>query len=332
MSRFCVTPIIGLALVSVLFADERPVASRKRPHVPLPTVVPTPVDNPTTPEKVALGRRLFFDPRLSAENTMSCATCHQPERAFGDGLPRARSGERTLARNTPTVLNVAWLPSYFWDGRTETLEAQSLGPIQSPEEMNQDLAGLEQELAAVPDYVRQFQAAFGSGVSRDAIAKALAAYQRTLVAADSPFDRFLAGDRQALTPEARRGYELFLGDAGCVRCHHGPLLTDGKFHRLGIGRTDLGRAAVTGKSDDRYRFRTPPLRNIADTAPYMHDGSLKTLDDVVQFYYRGVPARGPENLPLDVSALQDQSFSDMPAIVAFLRSLSGRLPADPGAK
>ena len=157
-----------------------------------------------------------------------------------------------------------------------------------------------------------------------AIARALAAYQRTLITPDSPFYRYLAGDTDALSWAAKEGLALFRGDAGCIRCHDGPMLTDGKFHRLGVGGAeDLGRGGVTGVEEDRYRFRTPPLRNIAETGPYMHDGSLETLFDVVEFYYRRVPRRGPEGLPLDVEPLMGQSYSEIDLIVEFLRSLSG---------
>ena len=173
------------------------------------------------------------------------------------------------------------LATLFWDGRASSLEEQALVPIQSPVEMNQDLDELEAELAAIPGYVDKFKQVFGTKPNAAGIAKALAALQRTLLTEPSPFDRFLEGDKDALSPKAREGLELFRGEAGCVRCHNGPLLSDGQYYRLGVSYKDLGRAKVTGKREDRYRFRTPSLRNVAETGPYMHDGSQETLEDVV---------------------------------------------------
>jgi cytochrome c peroxidase len=258
---------------------------------------------------------------------MSCATCHLPEKAFGDGLAQAKGhGGKQLARNSQTVWNVGFYSSYFWDGRATTLEAQALIPIQSPDEMNQNLDEVEHELNSIPGYVAQFQRVFHTQATRDGIAMALAAFQRTLVTKPSPLDRYLHGDKQALSEEAQRGLELFVGDAGCVRCHHGPLLSDGKNYRIGVSFRDAGRAAATGQKEDTAKFRTPSLRNVAETGPYMHDGSLETLFDVVFFYFRGVPSEAPDDLKLDIEPLQGQTVSDISAIVAFLESLTGEAP------
>lgn len=326
-----------LLSVTALVAQER-TAAPDRPKLSqtakskklqaLPTHAPAPADNPATPDKVELGKRLFFDTRLSGDDKTSCATCHQPQKAYGDGLALSPGiGGKPLTRNTPTCLNTGFLDAFFWDGRAGSLEEQALGPIQSPVEMNQDLDELENELAAIPDYVNRFHRVFDARPNRRDIAKALAAFQRTLVTEPSPFDRFLAGDRNAISAEARQGFELFTGDAGCVRCHHGPVLTDGKFYRLGVGYRDEGRAQVTGNREDRFRFRTPSLRNVAETGPYMHDGSLKTLDAVVTFYYRGIPTTAHDGLMPDAEPLAGQSFSEIPQIVAFLKTLTGRAPA-----
>ena len=295
--------------------------------VPLPRVVPAPRDNPTTPAKVTLGKQLFFDPRLSGDNTMSCATCHIPAQAFGDGvaLNRGHAGKR-LSRNTQSCLNVGFFTSFFWDGRAATLEAQALGPIQSPDEMHQDLQQLEVELRAVPDYAQQFQAVFQSPPDRQGIARALAAYQRTLVTGLSAYDRYLLGDDAALSADAKRGLALFQGEARCIECHHGPLLSDGKFYRLGGSQIDEGRAKVTGQREDRYRFRTPSLRNVAETGPYLHDGSLQTLDQVITFYYRGITRTSSDGLTSDAPDLSSQSLADIPFLVAFLNALSGSPP------
>jgi cytochrome c peroxidase len=295
--------------------------------VPLPRQIKAPKANPTTPMKVELGKKLFFDPRLSGDNRMSCATCHIPGKAYGDGLALSPgAGSKPLERNTQTCLNVGFFKSFFWDGRARSLEEQALGPIESKGEMNQDLDELEAELATIPGYVTEFEEVFGTKPNRDGIAKSLAAFQRTLVTESSPFDRFLAGDKDALSAEAKRGLELFRGDAGCIECHNGPLLSDGKFYRLGVSFKDEGRAKITGKKEDRYRFRTPSLRNIAETAPYMHDGSQKTLEEVVTFYFRSIPASGPDDLSLDTKALDFLSFSDIDPMVEFLKSLSGKAP------
>jgi cytochrome c peroxidase len=303
------------------FPAAEPKSQKDKPLAPLPREVPAPKDNPTTPEKVALGKQLFFDPRLSGDNTTSCASCHDPKKTFGDGLARAKGRNgKTLGRNAPSLLNVGFYSSYLWDGRTSTLEEQALAPIQSPDEMNQDLDELEKELNAVPGYVAQFQVVFGEKVTRQGIAKALAAFQRTLVAKPSPFDRYLAGEKDAISDTAKEGMRLFMGEAGCVQCHRGPLLSDGKFYRLGVAQRDKGRGAFTGKREDDEKFRTPSLRNVAQTGPYMHDGSQETLYDVVAYYYRNMPSG------LDVEPLLGQSFSEVSLLVDFLQSLTGETP------
>jgi cytochrome c peroxidase len=294
---------------------------------PLAGEVPAPKDNPTRVEKVALGKRLFFDPRLSGDNKMSCATCHVPDKGFADGLALSKGhGGKTLSRNTPGLLNVGHFSRLLWDGRGKSLEEQALLPIQSRDEMNQGLDELERELSLAPGYVEAFRQTFGTRVTRQAIAQSLAAFQRTLVTQPSAFDRYLSGERKALSESAQRGFELFVGDAGCVRCHRGPLLSDGEFYRLGVSLQDEGRAAVTKDAKDKGKFRTPSLRNVAQTGPYMHDGSLNSLEEVVVFYYRGVSTTQPDGLPLDVEPLSDRSFSEIADVVAFLESLTGESP------
>ena len=254
-----------LLAVSLGFAQEKSDSSKSNAPqaesesapeklVPLPRAVPAPKDNPTTPAKVELGKKLFFDPRLSGDNKMSCVTCHIPEKAYGDGLALSPGADgKPLARNTQTCLNVGFFNRFFWDGRAGSLEEQTLGPLQSSVEMNQNLDELEAELAVIPGYVTEFKNVFGTKPNRDGIAKALAAFQRTLVTEPSPFDRYLAGDKDALSDDAKQGLDLFQGEAGCIRCHHGPLLSDGKYYRIGVLSKDEGRAVVTGKKEDRYR-------------------------------------------------------------------------------
>ena len=290
---------------------------------PLPGKTPQPPDNPTTTAKVVLGKNLFFDPRLSGNNRVSCATCHVPNKAFADGqaFSIGVKGQK-LARNTPSILNLGFQKELFWDGRAKSLEEQALMPVKSPQEMNQPIEELILELKTIGEYRESFTRAFEDGINAVNVAKALAAYERSLISKPSPYDDYLNGDKKALSVSALRGLELFEGDAGCVRCHNGPLLSDGKFYRLGVGRGDVGRAVITGKREDAYRFRTPSLREVSRTAPYMHDGSKKTLYQVVEYYYRGVPTRGPEGLELDVEPLSDRSFTEIDDLVAFLRTLT----------
>jgi cytochrome c peroxidase len=315
-----------LLLPCVLLSQQKE-KEKSAALAPLPAAVPAPTDNPTTPAKVELGRQLFFDVRLSGNNRISCASCHEPGRAFTDGrtLSTGAAG-RALSRNTRSCLNAGFATSLLADGRAASLEEQALLPIQSPEEMNQPLDELEKELAQVPGYVTQFKAVFGKNPNRQDLARALAAFQRTLVSGPSAFDHFLSGEKDALSADALAGYELFRGEAGCIACHNGPLLSDGKFYRLGVSFRDEGRARVTGKKEDRYRILTPTLRNVAQTGPYMHNGSLKTLDDVVMFYYRGIPRRGRDGLAPEIESLQDRSFSEIPLLVAFLEALTGEVP------
>ncbi len=319
--------MVFMAQLALSSRDAARAEPRNKKFVPLPQVVPVRDDRTTTPETVSLGKQLFFDPRLSGDNAMSCASCHLPEKAWTDGLPQGKgNGGRELRRNTPTLLNVGFLSRLFWDGRAANLEEQALVPIQSCDEMNQNLDELEQELNAVPGYAAQFKTVFGSEATQAGIAQALAAFQRSLITEPAPFDRYLAGEKDALSYSAQRGFELFKGEADCARCHHGPLLSDERFYRLGASFGDAGLAAVSGNHDDKGKFRTPSLRNIAQTGPYMHDGSLATLTDVVTFYYRGVPTSTPDELPLDVQPLYGQSFSEISDLVSFLETLSGKAP------
>jgi cytochrome c peroxidase len=326
-------PAIGTVVVFALGTAAWPAATagdegaKDKPQAALPREPAAPKDNPTTPGKVALGKQLFFDPRLSGDDTMSCASCHLPGKAFGDGRPLAAGkGGKALTRNTPGLIDAGFYSTFTWDGRKKTLEEQALDPIESQAEMDQDLALLEKELNGIPGYVKQFQAVFGTAVTREGIARALSAFQRTLVSGASPFDRHLRGEKDALSEDAEEGMRLFMGEAGCAECHGGPLLSDEKFHRIGVSTGDRGRGAVTGKKEDDCRFRTPSLRNVALTGPYMHDGSIETLEEVVTFYYRRVPTSHPEGLPLDTQPLLGRSFSEIGPIVAFLKSLTGKAP------
>jgi cytochrome c peroxidase len=281
--------------------------------------VPIPEQNPQTPAKVELGKKLFFDRRLSGDGTMSCGTCHDPKQGYSDGLEISLNYPTTRNwRNSPTLINVAFQKYLFHDGRAATLEEQALFPMMSAFEMNQNLDFMEEEIRSVPEYVAEFTEVFGDGdVSRERIAMAIAAFERTLVSRDAPLDRFLNGDTNALSPEALKGYEIFTGKGKCSECHHGVNLADDRFHVLHVPENpehlkdpriattrrfvakvthfedyrtlteDPGRYLITKDRKDWKAFRTPALREIAGTAPYMHNGIYATLDEVIEFFNAG---------------------------------------------
>jgi cytochrome c peroxidase len=294
-------------------------------HVPrgFPARPTAPADNPLTAEKVGLGRRLFFDPILSSDRTVACASCHDPAHGFA-GTAKAAVGVRgrTGSRHAPTLLNVGYNAAFFWDGRAATLEEQALVPIADPNELDSSPAEVVRRLRADPSYVEQFRAAFGAEVTAGNLARALASFERTLLAGNNRVDRFRYGEVTALSTEARQGLWLFESRGGCWRCHSGPALTDGKFHNTGVGRgADPGRYAINHRDSDRGTFKTPTLRNVARTGPYMHDGSLTTLEDVVRYYSRG----GDPNPNLD-SSLKPLNLSetDVRNLVALLEALTGQ--------
>jgi cytochrome c peroxidase len=316
-------------------SEQPPVAAQIPPPIPLGlgAELPVPADNPLTAEKVHLGKLLYFDPRLSRDHTVSCATCHNPELGFGDGLPTSVGVDNQRgARNAPTVLNTAYHPHQFWDGRAATLEEQALGPIENPIEMANTLEAAVETIGKIEAYRRLFQEVFGTGVTAEGIAMSIAAFERTLLSGNSPWDRFNEGDETALGESARRGWELFKGRANCTSCHVGSLLTDFDFHNLGVGMNradpDLGRYGVTQVEADKGAFKTPTLRDITKTAPYMHDGSVATLKEVIELYDRG----GEPNPWLDDSmeplSLSNQEKADL---LAFMRSLEGDPPVTVGA-
>ena len=297
------------------------------PFLGIPAV-PVPPDNPITEEKVALGKLLFFDPRLSRDGTVACATCHQPDKAYTDARTRALGiGAQEGARNSPTVLNAAYNLRLFWDGRARTLEEQALAPIGNPAEMGFSVAGAVARLDGIEGYRGRFKAAFGAGVTAENLAKAIASFERTLVSGNAPWDRHNLGDPSALSEGAKRGIEIFQHRGRCAFCHIGPTFTDNAFHNLGMGmdkeNPDLGRFEITGEEKHIGAFRTPSLRNVAETAPYMHDGSLETLEAVVDFYDKG----GTKNPHLDPRIFpRELTDSEKQDLVEFLRSLSGEYP------
>lgn len=290
-----------------------------------------PADNPLTVEKVALGKMLYFDPRLSRDGTVSCATCHSPRFGFTDGRPVSTGiGAQKGGRSAPTVVNRAFSEAQFWDGRAPTLEEQAKGPMANPIEMGFTHEEAVERLRAIPGYRERFREAFGTeAFTIEEVAKAIASYERTVLSGNSPFDRYQAGDRGALSEAAARGLALFEGKAGCARCHLGPNFTDESYHNLGVGmdreEPDLGRFAVTGREEDRGAFKTPTLRDVALTAPYFHEGSAGTLEEVVDYYDRGGtpnPHLSPKMKPL---ALTREEKRDL---AAFLRALTGETPME----
>jgi cytochrome c peroxidase len=376
--RFIGTAVLGAVTVAMALAagphahagaGDGPLAAAlarvAAPPLGLPPV-PIPPDNPPTAAKVALGRKLFFDRRLSHNGTMSCAMCHIPEQGFTNNeLARAVGVEgRSLRRNAPTVLNVAYVEQLFHDGREIALESQVIGPLVERSEMgNPSIGHVIARLRSLPDYAGLFERAFGAGPSPDRIGQAIASYERTLLSGRSPFDRwYFEGEPAALGPRAVEGFRLFTDKAGCVGCHtigaRDALFTDGAFHDTGIGHynavvaprqrtpvpvevapgvtvdvpreivdsvgepaaADLGRHEVTLVPADVWKFRTPSLRDVALTAPYMHDGSLRTLADVVRYYARGAnphPGLDPRLRPLGLSE------DEVAALVEFLCALTG---------
>lgn len=281
-----------------------------------------PKDNPLTQERVNLGRRLFFDPILSGDRTVACASCHPPGSGFAQSAPRGVGG-RKLTRRAPTLFNRAYGRSFFWDGRAASLEEQALKPIEDPDEMGAKLPVVLKRLGDDAAYRKEFAAAFDDGVTEANLARALAGFQRVLLRGDSRVDRFRKkGEHDALTPSERAGLWLFESKGKCWRCHVGTNFTDERFHNTGVGwgkePADLGRSAVTKKDEDKGKFKTPTLRGVKLTGPYMHDGSVKTLADVVEFYNKGGKAN--PNLDEGVEALK-LSKEEMADLVAFLEAL-----------
>jgi cytochrome c peroxidase len=364
---------VALAAVAALLAT-RPAAATAPPPAPadaikVPLGLPAdlyasliPVDNPMTPEKIELGRKLFFDKRLSSDRTVSCATCHDPAQAgatddpVGVGVRLQKS-----ARNTPTVLNAMFNEQQFWDGRAASLEDQAKMPIINPLEMGvKDHDVLVTNIRAIPEYQAEFAKVFGDrGITVDTIAKALAAFERTQLSGNSPFDRYMTGDRNAMSAAAQRGWTLFNGKARCVACHawnpSSPFFSDFKYHNIGVaaknqnfpalarqarrimeiggaeqeklldqlalapGTSELGRFLITRQPKDVGAFKTSMLRDIELTAPYFHDGSEKTLLDVVKFYDKG----GEPNPNLD-GGMRKLKLADaeMADLVEFLKALT----------
>ena len=311
----------GSLLLMYLLARRAAGQATRATPLGLDVYYPVPQSNPMTPGSVTLGKRLFFDSRISVDSTRSCASCHQPAHAFSDTVAQSLGvrGQTTL-RNVPSLLNRAYGQTFFWDARAASLEETVTQPIRNPRELGLDLAVLVERLGEDASYVRAFRAEYSDGITEANIARSLASYVRSLRAGDSPFDRFMAGDRIAMPPEAIDGLRVFIGKGNCIACHVGVTLTDERLHNTGVSvGLDAGRQLVTALDADRGKFKVPSLRNVALTAPYMHDGSLATLEAVVEFYDRGGGSN--PNLDAEVKPLRLTAAEKL-SLIAFLRSLT----------
>jgi len=331
---------IACLVVSLAWVGCKPATPEwelANPVVPLPEP-PLGIDHtfselqdPPTPERVRLGRWLYYDTRLSADNTIACATCHKPENAFSEPTPvstgiRGQKGNR----KAPTFINAAsaLFPHTFWDGRAASLEEQAMGPVGNPIEMGNTHDAMIQTIQGIGGYATYFQAAFGSSeITTDRIAKAIADYERTRMSGNSPYDRWKNGDETAVSEQVKLGDRLFFDKAGCNQCHLGYNFTDSLFHNLGVGWDpetqrfkDLGRVAISNQESDTGAFKTPTVREATKRTPFMHDGSVATLREVVELYNRGGEANpylDPKIKPLELTG------EEMDALVAMMEALSG---------
>ncbi len=313
--KWITLPFIISAFTAVASATEAPypVAEEELKSWRLPEVT-YPTSNPYQKATEDLGKQLFFDPRLTGDRTLSCAACHFPGTGWSDPLPNSNNEGGGMARQAPTLINVAFQNSFFWDGRSKTLE-------EAIELHLKELSVMAGDIPALPKaYQQRFQTAFGSSsVNSTNIAKAIANFLRTIIVQDSAFDRWVAGDKSALSQSAKQGFLLFTGKARCSTCHSGPNFSDSKFHNTGLNTLDPGRFDVSGNPKDKNHFRTSALRQVSHTAPYMHLGNKRDLMSVIEFYGRGGDRRDGNNqlLELHLTEREEQELLD------FLMSLTG---------
>jgi len=314
-------------------AAEQPTAavSKNRPAASIeelkaeyrrPESIPFPKDNPYTVEKAGLGKKLYFDSRLSAANLLSCASCHSPAYGWGDGQPRGVGhGMKQLGRRSPTIVNAAFGEIFMWDGRAGSLEEQALGPIKADVEMNMPIEQLLEKLKGIAEYGPLFHAAFPKeGMSPETIAKAIATYERTVVSGRAPFDAWIEGDEKAIGDDAKRGFAVFNGKAACMNCHSGWNFTDDSFHDIGLSDADIGRGKfLPSIVKMQQAFKTPNLREIGRRGPYMHDGSVATLEAVIDHYDDGGINRPSRSELMKPLALSSREKADL---VAFMKTLT----------
>jgi len=296
-----------------------------------PEAIPAPESNPLTEEKTALGKTLFFDPRLSRDKSMSCATCHSPDQRWSDGrVVPLGSEELSQPRRTPTVMNSAWLKVLMWDGRANSLEAQAVLPITTAHEMNYNMKELVKRLGEIKGYEPLFESAYGDAeITTQRIAMALATFQRTLVSNTSSFDLWVNGDEHAISSSAQRGFQIFNDEAQCAACHKSWRFTDDSFHDIGLDSPDLGRGKVIPVEVTimQHAFKTPTLRDLPENGPFMHDGSMSDLEEVIKHYEDGGIQRESLSKEMKPFELTEQQRTDL---IAFLKTLDGgSLDIDP---
>lgn len=288
-----------------------------------PTTIPFPESNPYRADKAALGKMLFFDPRLSEHQNLSCASCHNPSFGWEAALPASVGSQNTsLPRHSPTILNMAWnAQHYFWDGRAKSLEEQASGPITSTVEMNMPLHDLVRRLQGIDGYQTLFKQVYSDGITADNIVGAIATFERTVVSGRAPFDAWVEGDESAISESAKRGFTLFNGKAQCASCHGGWNFTDNKFHDIGLPTDDEGRFKIDpSDTGNLHAFKTPGLRNISQRAPYMHNGSLPTLSAVLDHYVSGGISRPSRSSQMQAISLTPGEIADL---TDFLETLQG---------
>ncbi|KAB8039201.1 c-type cytochrome [Silvanigrella paludirubra] len=291
---------------------------------PTQNEIPYPKDNLYNKKREDLGKMLFFDPRLSYSNVTSCATCHNPSFSWQDSLPKGVGfNHQQLGRKTPTILNLAWSENLFWDGRAPSLEAQSLGPIQSAKEMNLSLDKMVSKINRIDGYKDAFQKAFPnekSPINETNVAKSLATFERGIVSGIAPFDKWISGDESAISESAKKGFMVFNSKGNCDSCHSGWNFTDNSFHDIGHPDSDKGRINVIPIASMEHAFKTPTLRNIDRRAPYMHDGSLENLESVIDFYNKGGIAKRPSvDRNIKELKLTEQEKKDL---ISFMKTLT----------
>lgn len=311
-----------LVTIAIVFISAVDISAANLQQKYVKPTIKHPLLNKTDTRRVLLGKTLFFDPRLSGSNWISCGTCHNPAMGWTDGLKTAiGEGQKRLKRATPTILNTAYNGLQMWDGRFRSLEQQALGPIEAKDEMNQDLDELIVELDGIPGYVELFADAYpGRGINRKTIAMAIAAFERSVVTNEAPFDKWVAGDAQAISKAAKRGFKIFEGKGRCSTCHEGYKFSDDGFHNIGLKSKDPGRFAIKPLEIARGAFKTPTLRDIVKTAPYMHDGAYNTLEEVIDHYSRGGDDKSNLSPNMKAIKLTDIETQDL---VEFLKTLTG---------
>lgn len=317
--------MIAMVIVpSFSMADEttQPDIQKLKAEYVRPAFIPSPESNKITTAKVELGHKLYFDPRLSKNGAMSCATCHNPALGWEDGLSTGLGHKgNKLGRHSPTILNLAWASSLFWDGRAANLEEQAKGPMLADAEMGMTEQLVLDKVKNIKGYQELFAKAFpGEKITLNSVAKAIASFERTIISGEARFDKWIKGDEKALTKSEKNGFRLYNTKAQCATCHAGWRFTDDGFHDIGLKSEDLGRGKIIkGVEVLKHAFKTPTLRNIDQRAPFMHDGSIKTLDEVIRHYENGFVKRKSLSWAMKEFSLTDQERSDL---LAFLKTLS----------